>query len=232
MLVVNWGDKTPVVYTLGARDVLDGEWADGTATERLTLHGGASQDPVTLREGIYRAAGRGANGTPYQGVVHIARQDDGYRIDWKIGKNEYKGKGALDGNLFSVDWGSATPIVYALAADGTLKGLWGAGMGEETLTPERCRSRGPLPRRSILDHRHRGLAVAGLQLQKQRAGVFDVALRAGFRRRLQRHGGRVGRPQMNTRALARRPMAARSIDVSVMREVLVALMRRWRVFEA
>ena len=137
MLVINWGDKTPVVYTLGERDGLDGEWADGTATERLTLHGGASQNPVTLREGIYRAAGRGANGAPYQGVVRIGRQGDGYRIDWKIGKDEYKGTGTLDGNLLSVDWGSATPIVYALAADGTLKGLWATGMGEETLTPER-----------------------------------------------------------------------------------------------
>jgi len=137
MLVINWGDKTPVVYTLGEPDVLNGEWADGTATERLTLHGAASQNPVTLREGVYRAAGRGANGAPYQGVVRIGRQGDGYRIDWKIGKDEYKGTGTLDGNLLSVDWGSATPIVYALAADGTLKGLWAAGMGEEMLTPER-----------------------------------------------------------------------------------------------
>jgi hypothetical protein len=137
MLVINWGDKTPVVYTLGARDVLDGEWADGTATERLTLFGGASQDPVTLKEGAYRAAGRNANGAPYKGVVRIARQGETYQLDWKIGKDEYQGTGTLDGNLFSVDWGSATPVVYALAADGSLKGLWAAGTGEETLTPER-----------------------------------------------------------------------------------------------
>ncbi len=137
MLVINWGDKTPVVYTLGARDVLEGEWADGTATERLTLFGGASGDPVTLAEGSYRAAGRGANGAPYQGVVRIAKEGDLYRLDWKIGKDEYKGTGTLDGNLLSVDWGSATPVVYALAADGSLKGLWDAGIGEETLTPER-----------------------------------------------------------------------------------------------
>jgi len=33
-------------------------------------------------------------------------------------------------------WGSTTPIVYALADDGSLAGLWDSGHGEETLTPE------------------------------------------------------------------------------------------------
>jgi hypothetical protein len=137
MLVVNWGDKAPVVYTLGARDVLDGEWADGTATERLTLYGGASRNPAALAEGAYRVAGKGPAGNPYQGVVRIARQGDGYQLDWTVGKDTYKGAGMLDGNLLSVDWGSETPVVYAVADDGSLKGLWAAGTGEETLTPER-----------------------------------------------------------------------------------------------
>ena len=37
MLVVNWGDKTPVIYTFGDEGALDGEWADGSATETLDL---------------------------------------------------------------------------------------------------------------------------------------------------------------------------------------------------
>ena len=37
MLVVNWGDKTPVIYTFGDEGALDGEWADGSATETLEL---------------------------------------------------------------------------------------------------------------------------------------------------------------------------------------------------
>jgi hypothetical protein len=137
MLVINWGGKTPVVYTFGSRDRLDGEWADGTATERLTLHGGAANNPVTLGEGLYRVTGRGANGRKYQGVVSISKKADGYALDWKIGKDEYQGEGTLEGNLLSVNWGSSTPVVYALAADGSLKGLWAAGAGEETLTPEK-----------------------------------------------------------------------------------------------
>lgn len=136
MVVINWGDKTPVVYTFGTRGNLDGEWADGSATERLTLHGRAAESPVTLKEGVYRAVGY-HDGGKYEGVVAISRQGERYQLDWKVGEQAYHGEGTLDGNLLSVDWGSATPIVYALAADGSLTGLWNAGTGEETLTPER-----------------------------------------------------------------------------------------------
>lgn len=36
MLVINWGDKDPVIYSFGDEGVLDGEWANGSATETLT----------------------------------------------------------------------------------------------------------------------------------------------------------------------------------------------------
>ena len=36
MLVINWGDKTPVIYSFGDEGALDSEWADGSATETLT----------------------------------------------------------------------------------------------------------------------------------------------------------------------------------------------------
>ena len=42
----------------------------------------------------------------------------------------------LAGNLLTMEWGSPTPVVYALGTDGSLTGLWDAGKGEETLTPE------------------------------------------------------------------------------------------------
>ena len=43
----------------------------------------------------------------------------------------------LADNLLTVDLGRhRTPIVYALADDGSLTGLWESGHGEETLTPE------------------------------------------------------------------------------------------------
>jgi len=137
MLVINWGDKTPVVYTFGPLDSLDGEWADGSATERLTLHAHAASNPGTLKAGTYNVIGYDQNGRKYQGTVSITRQADRYQLDWKIGANAYKGEGTLDGGLLTVNWGSSTPVVYALAADGSLNGLWDTGAAMETLTPER-----------------------------------------------------------------------------------------------
>jgi hypothetical protein len=136
MMVIHWGDKTPVVYTFSEGAVLDGEWADGTATERLTLHARASSTPGFLRPGSYRAIGYNSDGGKYQGVVRITRTGDRYRLDWKVGASAYTGEGTFEGNLLTVDWGSSTPVIYALAPDGRLSGLWDAGAGEEKLTPE------------------------------------------------------------------------------------------------
>ncbi|MFD2182534.1 caspase family protein [Rhodoplanes azumiensis] len=137
MLVVNWGQKHPVVYSFGAGSgaVLDGEWADGTATERLVPFALAAPGRMTLQEGRYRVAGRNADGSRYSGTLTLRREGDLYRLNWKVGSS-YQGTGRLDGNILTVDWGAATPVVYALGSDGRLTGLWEAGRGEEVLTPE------------------------------------------------------------------------------------------------
>ena len=57
-------------------------------------------------------------------------------LTWQVGSSSYEGDGKLAGNLLTVEWGSSTPVVYALKPDGSLAGLWDAGKGEETLTPE------------------------------------------------------------------------------------------------
>jgi hypothetical protein len=136
MLVVNWGDKTPVIYTFGDEGALDGEWADGSATETLELVANAAPGDIALSEGSYKVEGKNADGSAYQGTVEIERQGKGYHLSWEVGSSSYEGKGTLAGNLLTVDWGSSTPVVYALGTDGSLTGLWDAGMGEETLTPE------------------------------------------------------------------------------------------------
>lgn len=134
MLVVDWGQRHPVIYTLhGGR--LEGEWADGSATERLEVFAQAAEG-VPPPGGRYRVAGRNPNGSRYTGTVTIARDSGRYRLDWRVGSSTYRGTGTLAGNVLTVDWGSTTPVIYALAADGTLAGLWSAGQAEETLTPE------------------------------------------------------------------------------------------------
>ena len=136
MLVVNWGDKTPVIYTFGDEGALDGEWADGSATETLDLVANAAPGDIGLSEGSYRVDGKNADGSGYQGNVEITGQGKDYHLTWQVGSSSYEGDGKLAGNLLTVDWGSSTPVVYALKPDGSLAGLWDAGNGEETLTPE------------------------------------------------------------------------------------------------
>jgi len=136
MLVVNWGQKSPVVYTIGRDVSLDGEWADGTATERLELFARAAEMPLAPAAGRYRVNGRNPNGSNYTGTVLIAAQSGQYILDWNVGGSIYRGSGTLANNVLIVDWGDASPVVYALNSNGTLSGLWQSGAAEETLTPE------------------------------------------------------------------------------------------------
>lgn len=87
-------------------------------------------------EGEYSVEGRRDDGQEYSGTVTISKEGDDYKLNWKVGESEYEGDGTFDGNLLTVNWGNSTPMVYALGDDGSLKGLWAGGHGEETLTPE------------------------------------------------------------------------------------------------
>jgi hypothetical protein len=136
MLVVNWGDKDPVIYTFGDKGALDGEWADGSASETLEPVAVAAPGDVDLAEGTYDVEGHNPDGGDYEGTVDIEKKGNGYQLNWEVGDSSYQGSGKLDGNLLTVEWGSSTPVVYALAEDGSLTGLWAAGKGQETLTPE------------------------------------------------------------------------------------------------
>jgi hypothetical protein len=135
ILVVDWGDTHPVIYPLGTGGVLAGEWADGTATETLQRFAGAAAGPPSSLAGTYRANGQNPDGSHYSGTVTIRQDGGAYHLAWRIGSSAYKGTGRLAGNVLVVDWGAATPVVYAVGDDGTLKGLWEAGKGEETLSP-------------------------------------------------------------------------------------------------
>ena len=59
---------------------------------------------------------------------------EGSRIsdDWRIGSTDYQGTATLNENLLTVDWA----VVYAVSADGRLRGLWAGGNGEEIITPD------------------------------------------------------------------------------------------------
>ncbi len=134
MLVVNWGDKHPVVYSFTGAETLDGEWADGSASEKLTLYSRTAPVEVEGLTGNYSVAGRNPDGTTYDGTVVLTQQGRTFTLIWTVGTDSYRGVGELDGNVLTVDWGDKTPVVYAVMADGHLKGLWAAGRGAEELT--------------------------------------------------------------------------------------------------
>jgi hypothetical protein len=136
MLVVNWGAKHPVVYSFSG-ERLKGEWADGTATEDLELFSRATDQTVVRPRGRYEVRGRNPNGSRYSGTAQIQDHGDRIVIQWRVASKTYRGTGTLDGNVLTVDWGAQTPVVYALASDGSLRGLWSGGDGEEILTPMR-----------------------------------------------------------------------------------------------
>ena len=135
MLVVNWGDTHPVLYTFGKHGFLNGEWADGKASERLELFARVGSPAQTLAEGRYAVTGHNPDGTSYDGTVDISRSPSGgYSFDWKVGRSAYHGEGKLEGGIVTVHWGEQAPVVYALTGNNELKGLWSGGGGEETLS--------------------------------------------------------------------------------------------------
>ena len=135
MLVVNWGAKSPVIYNI-AGNGLFGEWADGSASEKLVPYARAASSTVRSPEGRYNAEGRNPNGSRYRATVDVTRLGDHYRFDWKSGSQSYHGDGTMEGNVLVVNWGSTTPVIYAIAENGMLNGLWDAGRAGEILTPQ------------------------------------------------------------------------------------------------
>ena len=93
---------------------------------------------ISFPGGRYRVSGRNPNGSSYSGAATIMSESGGrYGMEWTIESTSYRGAGTLDGNLHTVNLGGMTPVVYAIAADGRLNGLWDAGRGQETLIPDR-----------------------------------------------------------------------------------------------
>ena len=133
MLVVKWGEKHPVVYSF-ADDRLNGEWADGTATEDLILFSHSTAEVVARPHGRYAVHGRKRDGSRYSGTAELRSRGNHVVIQWHVGSETYRGTGILAKNVLTVDWGAATPAVYALGSDGSLRGLWSFGRGEEILT--------------------------------------------------------------------------------------------------
>ena len=86
-------------------------------------------------DGQYRARGINADGTIYEGDVWITQQSDVIEMTWEVQGDTFRGQGVIEGRVVTVDWGSDTPVIYVVMADGELHGTWDDGRALEKLTP-------------------------------------------------------------------------------------------------
>lgn len=85
--------------------------------------------------GSYNAQGRNPDGAGYSGTVQIVEANGMVAVDWRVGSQNYSGKGTINGDVVTVDWGQRDPVVYVIMPDGELHGTWADGAGLEKLTP-------------------------------------------------------------------------------------------------
>ena len=102
----------------------------------LTATAQARKDaPAREIAGSYSADGMNADGSRYAGAVEITQTGKTIQVAWSIAGDTYAGTGTLEGRVLTVDWGSATPVIYVVMDDGELHGTWGDGSALEKLTP-------------------------------------------------------------------------------------------------
>lgn len=147
------GGKLQLVYSSGARAILELS-SDGSMSGALSgsIGNGGSEyyEPygyvgplaMMIAEGDYRLAGRDSNGVPSGGSVKIIKQGRGYHLAWQYDDGfAMEANGTLADNLLLLDsntnrtWPKDAAVVYALAEDGSLSGLFASGAGLERLTP-------------------------------------------------------------------------------------------------
>ncbi len=117
---------------------LDGKWA----TSMSKGHAGTEKlDGPAGLNGTYKITeGKdGDSGDAYTGTVSIAPAGTVYNVTWKLAKESYSGVGILEGNVFTVGWGTAGAgagvVVYSVGDK--LDGKWaqpgGKALGSEVL---------------------------------------------------------------------------------------------------
>ena len=137
MLVVNWGDKNPVIYTFGDKGALDGEWADGSATETLDLVANAAPGDVDLSEGTYRVEGKNPDGGDYEGTVEIEKQGQG--LSSELASRQLRAmRATASWPAISSPWIGAAPRRWSMRWRKTAawRGCGTRARATETLTPE------------------------------------------------------------------------------------------------
>ena len=140
-LTVNWGQQYPVIYIVGSDGVLHGTWDNGRATEVLYPRAVKPPEGSSALDGLYDVRGTNPNGSKYTGEVSIKFEGRSYNFHWRIANGQvFEGKGNLQGNSLTVNWGQQYPVIYSVGSDGVLRGTWSNGRGTEDLYPKIVRT--------------------------------------------------------------------------------------------
>jgi hypothetical protein len=90
----------------------------------------AQPAPARDLAGTYACEGKNPDGSPYSGVVDIAKLEDTFLVRWRLADQQpVVGVGLLSGDVLSVSYfgGSPSIVVYTVTGDGRLDGKWTAG---------------------------------------------------------------------------------------------------------
>ena len=124
----------PIDYKAYLQKFPDGEFA---VLARSRIGAVEQTRSFALIEGNYIVEGKNPDGSTYGGNCRVIDIGDGsFSFKWTIGKQTFSGTGKFIGDTISVDWGDSDPVIYKVAADGTLNGIWADGQATETLHPK------------------------------------------------------------------------------------------------
>jgi hypothetical protein len=89
--------------------------------------------------GVYSVVGTNVNGQRYTGQVTVRGGGDNVKVEWRLaGGTTYAGQGSMKGDIVTIDWGDAYPVIYRYEPEtGVLRGTWANGRATDVLTPYR-----------------------------------------------------------------------------------------------
>ena len=89
--------------------------------------------------GRYSVVGTTPKGQSYTGQVTIRGGGDNVVVEWRLADGtNYTGQGSMKGDVVTIDWGDAHPVIYRLEPQtGVLRGTWANGRATDVLTPNR-----------------------------------------------------------------------------------------------
>jgi hypothetical protein len=89
--------------------------------------------------GLYSVVGTTVNGQRYTGQATVRGGGDAIKVEWTLANGTtYAGQGSMKGDIVTIDWGDAHPLIYRLEPEtGVLRGTWANGRATDVLTPNR-----------------------------------------------------------------------------------------------